>query len=135
MKFIRPIASVFLATLVFVASVGVTINLHLCAGKVQTVSLYVKADPCQDQKSCHGMHGKRNGCCEEETIVIKAKDGNAELKAVTQVIPAYHLMTVILPVLYSVAEADSLILPSEYAHYKPPLPEHDITVFVQSFLI
>ena len=138
MKFIRPIASVFLASLVLIASMGVTVNLHLCAGKVQSVALFTKAQPCKDrQKTCHGTehHSKRKGCCEEKSIVLKGKETTAEVKAATQINPSFNLIAVILPVLYSIIEVDSSIATPRYAHYKPPLIERDITVLVQSFLI
>ena len=138
MKLIRPIASVFLASLVLIASIGVTVNLHLCAGKVQSIALFGKAKPCKEvQKPCHGTehHSKKNGCCEEESIVLKGKDTTAEVKAPAQITPSFTLITVIFPVLYSVINPDSFLATPRYALYKPPLPERDITVFVQSFLI
>ena len=138
MKLIRPIASLFLASLVLIAAIGVTVNLHLCAGKVQSIALFGKAKPCKEvQKSCHGAqhHSKKNGCCEEESIVLKGKETTAEVKAAVEITSSFNLITVILPVLYSVINVDSFVATPRYAHYKPPLLERDITVFVQSFLI
>lgn len=138
MKFIHSIATLFLASLVLIASIGVTVNLHFCAGQVQSIALFVKAKPCEDlTKPCHGIahHSKKNGCCEEGSIILKSKETTAEVKATTQVIPSFNLITVILPVLYSILDLDSSAAAPRYAHYKPPMIEHDITVFVQSFLI
>ena len=138
MNFIRPIVSFLLAGIVLLASVGVTLNLHLCGGKVQSIALFVKAQPCKEvQKPCHGTehHAKKNGCCEEKSIVMKGKETNAEVKAATQINPAFSLISVILPVLYSVINTDASVSTPQYAQYKPPLIERDITVFVQSFLI
>ena len=136
MKLIRSIMSIFLASLVLIASTCVTVNLHLCAGRVQSVALFVKAEPCKEvQKSCHGTEhrSKKNGCCQEKSILLKGKESTAEVKA--SVIPSFNLITVILPVLCSVIDLDSSVAAPAYAHYKPPLIEHDITVRVQSFLI
>lgn len=139
MKLIRSITSAFLASLVLIASIGVTVNLHLCAGQVQSIALFVKAQPCKMEmpKPCHGTenHSKKNGCCEEKSIVLKGKESTAEIKAATEINPSFNLITVILPVLYSVIDLGSSVATPRYAHYKPPLIERDITVLVQSFLI
>ncbi len=138
MNLIRPIASAFLASLVFFTSIGVTINLHLCAGQVQSVALFSKAQTCKESKTaCEGTehHAKRNGCCEEESILLKGADTNAEVQTVIELIPSFNLIAVILPVLYSIAKIDSSTSVPQYALYKPPLIERDITVLVHSFLI
>lgn len=138
MKFVRPIASLFLACLVLVASIGVTVNLHLCAGQVQSVALFVKAQPCKEVvKPCHGTehHSKKNGCCEEKSIVVKGEDTTAEVKVATSISPSFDLVAVILPVLYSIIDTNAVVATPRYAHYKPPLIQQDITVFVQSFQI
>lgn len=59
MRIYRTILSVVLAGAVLVAGIGVTINFHLCAGKVRSVSINVKADGCHDEKSCGGMHAEK----------------------------------------------------------------------------
>ena len=138
MKLFRPIAVLFLASLVLIASVGVTVNVHLCGGQVQSVALFIKAQPCQEtQKRCDGVEhlAKRNGCCAEESFVLKGKETNAEVKTSTQLTPSYNLIAVILPFIYSIVEFDTSLSTPRYAHYKPPLVERDITIFVQSFLI
>jgi hypothetical protein len=143
MNYLRPIASLILASLVLVTSIGVTVNLHLCGGHVQSASLFVKAKPCgmgkvaNMQKPCSGndRHAKKKGCCDEKTILFKGKETNAEVKAATQIDPSFHLITVILPVLYSVINSESSVATPRYACYKPPLPDRDINVLVQSFLI
>lgn len=139
MSSVRPIAAVFLASLVLIASIGVTVNLHICGGSVQSIALFVKAQPCKMDmpKSCHGSKAqtKRTGCCEEESILLKGKETTAELKTVTELTPTFNLISVILPVLYSINEVDSFSTSPQYAHYKPPLVDRDITILVQSFLI
>lgn len=139
MSSIRPIAAVFLASLVLIASIGVTVNLHLCGGNVQSIAIFVKAQPCKMEmpKSCHGSKAqtKQKGCCEEESILLKGKETTAELKTVTELTPSFNLISVILPVLYAISEVDSFSALPRYAQYKPPIVDRDITIFVQSFLI
>ena len=138
MNFLRPIASAFLAGIVLITSIGVTINLHLCAGEIQSAALFVKPEPCKSvQKPCHGTerHSKKNGCCEEKSLIVKGKDTTAEVKVPTQVPVSYHLISVILPVLYSITDLESSVSTPRYVHYKPPTTGKDITVLAHSFLI
>ena len=88
-------------------------------------------------KPCHGSktQTKRTGCCKEESILLKGKETTAELKTVTELTPSFNLISVILPVLFSINEVDSFSASPRYAQYKPPIVERDITIFVQSFLI
>jgi len=138
MNFIRPISSVLLAGIVLLASIGVTINFHLCAGEVQSAALFVKPEPCKSvQKPCHGTerHSKKNGCCEEKSLIVKGEETTAVVKAPTQLSPSFNLISVILPVLYSVIDLETSVSTPRYAQYKPPLIERDITVLAHTFLI
>src|SRR6478752_383659 len=123
MKSVRPIVSFFLATIVLIASVGVTVNFHLCAGQVQSMALFTKAQPCKMDvpKTCQKHEQKSKDCCEDQSLVLKGKETNAEVKTVTQLTPSFNLIAVILPVLYSVVNLDSTVATPQYAQYKPPL--------------
>ena len=139
MNSIRPIVSVFLASIVLIASIGVTINFHLCAGQVQSMALFINAQPCKRDmpRTCHKeKHAqKHQGCCEEESLILKGKETNAEVKTATQLTPSFNLIAVILPVVYSIIVLDSAVTSTQYAQYKPPLLEQDITVLIHSYLI
>lgn len=139
MNSIRPIVSFFLACIVLIASIGVMVNFHLCAGQIQSTALFVKATPCKMDitKTSHSdKHStNRKGCCKEESFVLKGKETNAEIKTVTQLTPSFNLIGVILPVLYSIIDLDSSIATSQFTHYKPPLKEQDRIVSFQVFLI
>ena len=137
MKLIRHIASLFLAWLVLMVSIGVPVNLHLCAGQVQSFAFFVKAQPCNETKNpCHdtGPYASKNRCCKEKTIVLKGKESVAEIKIPTG-IPPLHLITVLFPALYRVIDLDSSVATRRDALYKPPRPDRDITVLAHSFLI
>jgi hypothetical protein len=138
MSFIRSIASVFLAGIVLIASIGVTINFHLCGGEIQSTALFVKAQPCKSvQKPCHGTshHSEKNGCCEEKSVIVKGEQTTAVVKTPTQVTPSFNLISIILPVLYTVIDLETSISTPRYVHYKPPLIDRDITVLAHNFLI
>jgi len=135
MKRIRPIVSFFLAGLILIASVGVVVNSHICMGEVKSVSLFVKADSCQP---CRGAdhHAKKNGCCEEESIIVKGKDTAAVVGIASKLSsPSFNLVAVILPVLYSTLVTGPSVATPQFTLYKPPLPTQDIIILVHSFLI
>lgn len=139
MNRIRSIVSLFLASIVLIAAIGVTVNFHLCAGQIKSTALFIKATTCNMDmpKTCHSENhsSKRKGCCQEESLVLKGKETNAEVKTATQLTPSFNLIAIILPVLYSIIDLDSSIATPRYAHYKPPLKELDRIVSFQVFLI
>ena len=136
MKIIRSIATLSLAAVMLVVSVGVTVNMHFCAGKIQSVALYVKTDPCKDQASCHDQHAvKTQGCCAERSIVIKSKESTIEANHIVSNNPVFNLISVALPFLYSVSAVDFSTGGIANTFYKPPLPTRNILIFLQSLLI
>jgi hypothetical protein len=137
MRFFRVIVSVFLVIVMMVVTIGVTVNVHYCAGKVRSIALYVKADACQDEQSCHDKHGeKKQGCCAEKTIVIKEKDSGAGLKRYFQHAPAFKLVGHISPITYIFPVLTAgLNTASEYSFYRPPLLHQNSVAFLQSFRI
>ncbi len=139
MNSFRSIVSLFLANIVLVASIGATVNSHLCAGQIQSTAIYIKAATCKMDvaKICHNKKhsSKRKGCCKEESLVLKGKETTAEVKTATQLSPSFNLIAVILPALYSIIDLDSSISTPQYSHYKQPLKELDRIVSFQVFLI
>jgi hypothetical protein len=130
--------SFVLASLVLAASVGVTINVHLCGGQVQSMALFVKAEPCHNMPmACHGSSQKikMKGCCEEQSRVVKGKETSAEVQGIAQVHPSFQLLAVILPFVHTFIYATASPAVKPFAHYKPPLPDRDIAVLLHTFLI
>ncbi len=134
MKALRPILSLFLAGLMLVASIGVMVNSHICGGEVKSVALFVRPDPC---KPCVGAehHTRKNGCCEEQTVIVKSDEVSSAQKITTPAAPTFNVIAVILPVLYSIVYIDPTVATLGYTICKPPLPERDITLLAHSFLI
>jgi hypothetical protein len=139
MNRIRSIVSLFLASIVLIAAIGVTVNSHLCAGQIKSTALFIKATPCKMDmpKNCHSENhsSKRKGCCQEVSLVLKGKETNAEVKTATQLNASFILIAIILPVLYSIVDLDLSATTQQYPHYKPPLIEQDLLVSYQVFLI
>ena len=139
MNLFRSIGLFLLAAIMLISSIGITVNMHVCGGQVQSIALFVKAQTCKEEvvKPCHGvdLHQKRAGCCEEKSLVVKGKVTNAEVVKPIQVSSSFYLIGIIAPVLYSIHAADPAVSAIAYKQYKPPLIERDVTVLVQSFLI
>lgn len=137
MKLLRAILSVSLASVILASSIGVTINMHICGGYVQSTSLFLKADGCGDMPmdcSTSAPKMKSGGCCQEKSIVVKGKETSAEVQAAVQWNPSFEFVALLLPVLYTFVNAP---VPANvaFAHYKPPLPDRDIPVLIHRFLI
>ena len=137
MRIYHTILSVVLAVAMLVAGIGVTINFHLCAGKVRSVAVNVKADGCHDEQSCHATHTeKKRGCCAEKTFVLKAKESTASVKSLFKSVPSCKLINAVLPVLQEATAAPAVALTAKnYTFYKPPRLYKTTLAFLQSFLI
>jgi len=136
MRIYHTILSIFLAVAMLVAGIGVTINFHLCAGKVRSVAVNVKADGCHDEQSCHATHTeKKRGCCAEKTFVLKAKESTASAKSFFKSTPSFELIHAVLPVLQNVPKPAVSIAAKNHTFYKPPRLCKTNLAFLQSFLI
>lgn len=141
MKLLKPILSFALGLLVLISSTSFTINMHLCMGHVQAVSLIEPATPCamelmamdmaKEKRSCSSVTKK--GCCEEKSILF---DGTEyQYKASEHfTLSAIDFVTLSNPVELIIDHSSSAIT-SHFVLYKPPLIDRDVTVMVQSFLI
>ncbi|MCP9236331.1 hypothetical protein [Lewinella sp. JB7] len=72
------ILPLFLALLMLVGSVGVTVNRHFCMGELQSVALFSAADACHEEAtpSCplHAQPTKNNCCNDEHELVTWDND-------------------------------------------------------------
>lgn len=119
--------SIFLATLVLVATSGVGITKHICGNRVASVSMTGDAG-C----TCGAMEDAAS-CCHSERQFFQLDDDfsvapvqSLNLSAATILaVVAYNLSFDLL-----VEEGQT-----EYLNYKPPIPDKDIPVLIRSFLI
>jgi len=137
MRIYHIILSLVLAVAMLVAGIGVTINFHLCAGKVRSVAINVKADGCHDEQSCLAAHSeKKRGCCGEKTFVLKAKESTASAKSLFKSIPSFKFIKAVFSVLRELPTASAAgIATWNDTFYKPPRLHKTNLAFLQSFLI
>jgi len=100
MKLSRNILTLFLTTLVFIASTGMTLNLHFCADNLQNVSISQHSKNCDmsaalaktSSRDCdsHPALNKEDSCCKDQQVVAKnpvktdpskSKDENSFVKS------------------------------------------------------
>ena len=138
-----------MAFLMFLASTGLSMDMHYCQNQLQGISLIGKAKSCHDRqrhapchkkkKTCHHSNGSAakadaDNCCHNETIAIEKLDLDATAKQIAtyQDIPLDFLAALAALYLFDYCEQADF---QPYVHYKPPLPDRDVQVLYQTFLI
>lgn len=127
MSFFRRIANTFLAVLLLVATTGVTLNKHYCLGRLQSVAVFVNANPCDT-----GMEDPMP-CCEDTSEELKVDEmtkSSFDFKSTTDLYLIAAITYVLLEDTYS-----SSYKQVKYYNYDPPIPDQDRQVLHQVFRI
>ncbi|CAH0999209.1 hypothetical protein LEM8419_00506 [Neolewinella maritima] len=69
------VVSLFLALLLFVGSVGVTVNRHFCMGELRSVALFAAAEVCHEDAAapaCPLHAAAKKDCCNNEHELVKS---------------------------------------------------------------
>ena len=146
------ISAFLLAFLMLSSSVGFSLDLHYCQGNFKNLAFFKQAETCHDlakkassehckkmQKPCHKKDITKSGvecensCCSHNTILIEADTDLFSAK----IIKTDFLSTdFIVAFVYSfITNYSSAEYANKYILYKPPLPDKDLSVLYQSFLI
>ncbi len=145
------ILALTMAFLMFVSSVGITVDLHYCQGKLKTFSFIGKAKSCHDigegMKNC--PHHKKmmeteksadNGlnkkdCCSNKTFHFQS-DQDLQHQADNALVVSQQLQH------FTIAFVEIFLFPAvletkkpSFAHYKPPLIPRDIYVLLETYLL
>lgn len=138
----KKILSITLACILLLSNTGFTMATHYCGGEaVESKLMLVKhaldcgmsgmKEACEAEMP-HGQQLSPEPCCQNEFQTFQVDD-TFKIPAIEAapdwVFVAAFVQSFILPALYT-----SNTLP-QYADYTPPLPEQDIQVLFQSFLI
>ena len=144
-----------MALLMFVTSVGFSIDLHICQDHVKSASLFGDAptcyelagfknpvkkvvdDTCKDKKE-HQHNGTsidKKECCHNEALNFQSNSN--QVTSSTQILSNRQLQQFVIAYVAAfigqdLNEARTSI---SFALYKPPLIPRDIPVLVQSFLL
>lgn len=135
MSLLRPTISMIFAFLVIFSSSNFMVGLHICAGQIQNIALFGKADGCEKEKKLPACHRHESmPCCQDETIIHDADDFQAN--PVQLDFTSHATFEVIEPaVILSEVISSTAVSSPRYYNYDPPLRTCDLTVAFQSFLI
>jgi len=124
----KNILNSFLAITLLIATTGITLNKHYCMGRLKSVAVNVHAEHCFEGEE------EQMPCC---------KDTSQELKIEEITTVAFDFDA--NPELFELAIVNHILLKDithtleqekpELQYYDPPLPDKDIPVLIQSFLI
>lgn len=147
---IYRILALTMAFLIFFSSVGFSINMHYCQGKLKSFSLIGKAKNCHEMakatKSCHhhqamiveqteeGCSIDKKDCCENETLRFQLEqDQKAHSSEALSHQQVQQFLIAYLAVFFQDDFPEKDQVASEC--YRPPLIPRDIPVLFESFLL
>ena len=128
MKKVKQIFTLLLASFMLIVSTGFALHSVECLITGETFHSVHNAD------CCCGTHEKHEqNCCDDETLVIKVDTEAVQKEFKTSVEPVFFTAFIIHFVNFAFSTAD--IDYSTSVRHTPPLPDRDIIILVQSFLI
>lgn len=127
MAILKNIANTLLAIILLIATTGVTLNKHYCMGKLKSIAVNGHAEQCFEGEA------EQMPCC---------KDVSEELKVEEVITPAFdfdatpelYQLTIVNLVLLDLVELEE-VEKYHFKHYSPPVPDKDIQVLNETFLI
>lgn len=138
-----------MAWLMLLSSTGFSMDVHYCQDQLMSISFFSKAKSCHDKqdsppchkvkKTCHNQkenitESDKDNCCHNETVVIEKSDfdaTNAQIATMQDIQFDFVAAFVAVCVFNYIVETDH----QSYPLYKPPLPDRDVQVLYQTFLI
>lgn len=133
--------SLIMASLMFITSVGFSVDMHYCNGQLKSISLFGEAKSCHDttmHKTCpyHKNMQKDKDCCENKTLVFQAdidKELENEFFVLSQNLELSCFIVAFTEIfLDNLPRIDKEIIPFDYT--KPPA-QRDIYVLLETFLL
>ena len=142
------ITAISMALLLLLSSTGFSMDMHFCQSHLSGISFLGKAKSChemQSSSSCqkkkmdcnhkeNATQDKKDNCCQNNSIVIEKSDVDATITPVATVQDIQSKFVAALLAVYVFNYSVEVDFQS-YELYKPPLPDRDILVFYQTFLI
>ncbi len=139
-----------LALLMFVTSVGFSIDMHYCQGQLKSFCFFGKAESCHEMaettpiKICphhqkmmvqkEGCSIDKKDCCKNRTLHIQS-DQDLQVQTSNLILDKQLQQFVIAYVMAFITDFDLKTGTPSFAHYKPPLIWRDIPVLNQTFLL
>lgn len=138
-----------MALLMLLSSTGFSMDMHFCQDQLKGISLIGKAKSCHDEpsntschktkKTCHPANDnlsqtEKDNCCRNETVVFDKTGLDATSTQITTLQDVQlDFVAAFVAVYIQSYNVHADFQP--YAQYKSPLPDRDIQVLYQTFLI
>lgn len=148
-KAVRHIALVMLIGIIGFASLGTSVNLHFCNGKLQLVNVFGIEEDCamtglscpnETSGSCCENHKSSNresvsdlGCCVNLALITKTNLDNGP-DPINCDLNGYDYVPIIRPAI-NLNGTNFKPFKQKFHNYKPPLIQEDISVLYETFLI
>ena len=134
---LKKIASILLALFFLVSSSHLSFATHFCGGKAfKHALLFSPSDlGCgmeNGKDDCDKTTKIDNDCCKNQSILISIKD-NFQSSSSKINAEQHFIFVTIATILFSVTTTEQQVI--LFQDYHPPLPDKDIPVLFQSFLI
>ena len=138
-----------MAFLLLVSTTGLSIDMHFCQDQLKSISFIGKATSCHEKQSSSTCHNTKNSCqhksdcenkndgddcCHNEDIVIEKTnfDATSQQIAVNHEIQFDFLAAYVSVFVFNYT-FDRKTQP--FKNYKTPLPDRDIRILYQTFII
>lgn len=142
LRLVKKVVSISLALLMLVSSVGFSMNTHFCGGEAVETSFSIGLHnpdcgmPDMDRE-CESIPSKekqikQKPCCENQHQLLQL-DENADVQITSIEVHPVFLVAFIHSFVQPVLFADQSLIHNTY--YSPPIPDRDIQVLFQTFLI
>lgn len=147
----------FMTFLMLFSSVGFSMDVHFCGGKIENIGFFGKAEECimmkeakaeKEKHACCGSKEKvishcskndleseviKGKCCHNENFVLQSVDDTNTSNAL--VLEEVDLIFVSIFILNSIYLFDNELEVNNYFNYKPPPIDYDVTILHQVFII
>ncbi len=134
------IVAFMLSLLMFCTSVGFTIDMHFCQGKLAAVSVFGEASCCKTactstKKACCQLPKTKHtddNCCDNTSIDVQLDTNIPKAEATSYSQIQLQFVASFITAYFSLPITNTSIV--QYQNYKPPLLIRDVLVLIQTFL-
>lgn len=139
MKFFKSSIIVFLSTMVFLTSSGLTVNLHYCAGKLAKVGLQKEHVNCMMDSKVTALNSnstisKKNSCCQNQQVKasIDQKINDSKVKQESDFLSPFTFIQSYFTSLFSFGNSDEDQEETDHISIFPILKE-GLYILLQQF--
>ena len=125
---IKKLINTLLVAVLLVATTGVTLNKHYCMGKLKSIAVNEHAEHCFEGED------EQMPCCQEISEELRVEEITTTVFDFDAT-PHLYELAIVNFVLLNNSYYDAQVEKPTFLIYDPPLPDRDIPVLIQSFLI